>query len=131
MLFDLVGHILSLARHDCAFAAEAMLEIGNIYRIQIPPDKMSITLKWKRTMLDTPIFRQPVRTAHGYRTSPTEPLRASTWNYYLKRLGRKTGLEHAFTHYVIRRANCNAVNGKSHSARMSFIVLMAQGLFVI
>ena len=111
-MLNLVGHVVSLACHDEAFAAQSMQDIGQLYRIQIPPHKTSMTLKWKGEKLDLPIFRQPARSSNGYRTSPKEPLRAGTWNHYLKQLGLKTGLEHAFTQYVIRRANCNAINGK-------------------
>ena len=111
LLLDLVGHVISMACHDDAFDAQSMRDISQIYRIQIPSHKKSMTLKWKSEKLDLPLFRQPIRSLNGYRTSPTEPLRAATWNRYLRRLGLKTGLEHALTQYVIRRANCNAING--------------------
>ena len=106
-----MGHILSLAVHDNAFDGEFMKDISNLYKLKIPADKKSVNIKWKSKMLDIPIFRQPTRTASGHRTSSTEALRAGTWGNYLKRLGLKTGLQHVFTQYVIRRANCNAVNG--------------------
>jgi len=90
-----------------------MQDVGNIYRIQIPAGKKSITLKWKSSMLDIPIFRQPKSSVNGYGTSATEPLRSTTWIRYTKRLGLKSGLEHSFTQYVVRRGLCNAVNSIS------------------
>jgi len=46
-------------------------------------------------------------------TSPTNPLRASTWIGYLKRLGEKAGFQYSFTQYGLRRGLLNVVNSKS------------------
>ena len=67
----------------------------------------------KRSALDLPVFREPGRSIHGFRTSSTKPLRSSTWLRYLTQLGRRSGMEKSFTQYCARRGLVNAVNGES------------------
>lgn len=95
------------------FAAESLRDVSNIFRARIPSGKKSLQLKIKRSALDIPVFRTPGRAADGFRTSPTEPLRSSTWLRYLQDLGRKSGLEKSFTQYCARRGLVNAVNSGS------------------
>jgi len=86
-LFSLLDHFISLAVRDDAFEATSAKNVENMFRVQIPPGRKSLTLKWKRQVLDLPVFREPLRGAGAVGTSPTAPLRASTWITYLKRLG--------------------------------------------
>ncbi len=67
----------------------------------------------KRNVLDTPVFREPGHAVDGYCTSPTQPLRSSTWLRYLRWLGHNSGLELSFTQYCAQRGLVNAVNSKS------------------
>ncbi len=112
-LFSLLDHFISLAVYDDAFEATYAKNVENMFRVQIPPGRKSLMLKWKRRVLDLPIFREPLRGAGGAGTSPTAPLRASTWIRHLKRLGQKAGFEHSFTQYGLRRGLLNVVNSTS------------------
>lgn len=109
-LFSLLDHLISLAIHDDAFEAESAKNAENMFWVKMPPGRKSLTLKWKRRVLDLPVFRDRLR---GGGTSPTIPLRASTWITYLKRLGRKAGFQHSFTQYGLRRGLLNVINSTS------------------
>lgn len=112
-LLCLLDHLLHMALYDDVFAAESLRDVSNIFRAKIPSGKKCLQLKMKRNALDIPVFREPGRAGDGYRTSPTKPLRSSTWLRYLRRLGRNSGLENSFTQYCARRGLVNAVNSKS------------------
>lgn len=102
-----------MALYDDVFAAEPLKDVSNIFRAKVPAGKKCLQLKMKRTVLDTPIFREPGRAVDGHRTSLTKPLRSSTWLRYLRRLGRNSGLEQSLTQYCARRGLVNAVNSQS------------------
>ncbi len=112
-LFSLLDHFISLAVYDDAFEATYAKYVENIFRVQIPQGRKSLTVKWKRRVLDRPVFREPLRGAGEADTSPTALLRASTWIRYLKRLGQKAGFKHSFTQYRLRRGLLNVVNSTS------------------
>jgi hypothetical protein len=107
--------MLALALDDEAFEASTMQNIDQIFQAEVPSCKNSRTLHWKESMLDVPVFRQPIRDASGTRTSLKEPrpvpLHSSTTKRYLKRLGILTGFEQSLTHYCVRRGTGNAVDG--------------------
>ena len=104
--------MLALALDDEAFEASSMQKVDQIFQAEVTSCKNSRTLHWKEDMLDIPVFRQPMRCVDGTRkTSPTDPLRSSTTNDYLKRLGLLTGFEQSLTHYCVRRGTGNAVDG--------------------
>ena len=83
-IFSLLDHLISLALHDDAFEAKSANDVKNIFWVKMPPGKKSLTLKWKCGILDCPVFREPLRSTAESGTSPTEPLRASTWIRYLQ-----------------------------------------------
>jgi len=112
-IFSLFDHLISLALHDDAFESKSANDVKNIFWVKMPPDKKSLTLKWKCGILDCPVFREPLRSTAESGTSPTEPLRASTWIRYLQRLGLTAGFQHSFTQYGLRRGLLNVVNSKS------------------
>lgn len=103
----------SLAVDDDAFKAESAKDVQNMFWVKMPPGKKSLTLKWKPRVLDRPVFREPLRGVGEAGTSPTKPLRASTWIRYLRRLGEKTGFQHAPTQYGLRRGLSNVINRTS------------------
>ena len=82
-IFSLLDHLISLALHDDAFEAKSANDVKNIFWVKMPPDKKSLTLKWKCGILNCPVFREPLRSTAESETSSTEPLRASTWIRYL------------------------------------------------
>ncbi len=109
-LFCLLDHLLSLALIDKAFEAESAHDIKNIFWVKMPPSKQSLTLKWKREVLDLPVLREPMRGSEGSGTSPTKPLRANTFARNLKRTGRKAGLQGNLGQKYLRRGLLNVVN---------------------
>ena len=112
-LFSLLNHFISLAVYDDAFEATYAKNIENMFQVKIPPGRKSLTLKWKRQVLDLPVFWEPLRSAGEAGTSLTEPLLASTWIRYLKQLSQKAGFQHSFTQYRLQRGLLNVVNSKS------------------
>ncbi len=109
-LFCLLDHLLALALDDEAFEAESAKYIENIFWVKMPPGKRSLTLKWKREVLDLPVLREPMRGAEGSGTSPTKPLCAITFARNLKRTGRKAGLQGNLGQKYLRRGLLNVVN---------------------
>ena len=109
-LFSLLDHFISLAVYDDAFEATYIKNVENIFWVKIPPGRKSLTLKWKRRVLDLLVFREPLRSAGVVGTSSTEPLLTSTWIRYLKQLGRKAGFQYSLTQYGLRRGLLNVVN---------------------
>ena len=57
-LLSLLDHLLSLAAHDNAFEAKSAQHVENIFRARMPPGRKSLILKWKRDVLDLPVFRE-------------------------------------------------------------------------
>jgi hypothetical protein len=123
-LFSLLDHLISLAVYDDAFEATSAKDVENMFWVKMPPGKKSLTLKWKRRVLDLPVFRERLRGVAESGTSPTEPLRAQTWIRYLKRLGQKAGFQHSFTQYGLRRGLLNVVNSTSVLLTLAFNVLL-------
>ncbi|KAG1884939.1 hypothetical protein F4604DRAFT_1918608 [Suillus subluteus] len=114
-LLCLVDHMLSMALKDEIFAATSIRDASTLFTVPIPSGKKSLTLHIKREAWDLPVFREPTKADHGYRTSATRPMRSSTWSQYLKRLGINVGMPIALTQYVFRRGLVNAINDKAPS----------------
>lgn len=123
-IFSLLDHFISLAVHDDAFEAESAKNVQNMFWVKMPPGKPSLTLKWKRHVLDRPVFREPLRGGGECGTSPTEPLRASRWIGYLKRLGQTAGFQHSFTQYGLRRGLLNVAN---RTWTFSLLIVVSRG----
>ncbi|SLM34469.1 Protein of unknown function DUF3435 [Lasallia pustulata] len=123
-LFSLLDHFTSLAVHDDATYAK---NIENMIRVKISPGRKSLTLKWKRRVLDLPVFREPLRSAGEVGTSPTEPLLASAWIRYLKQLGQKASFQQSFTQYGLRRGLLNVINNSAPASVQDQIFDHKQG----
>ena len=87
-----IDYFLFLVLHDDAFDTKSVRHINSIFSAKMLPGKKSFILKWKRKVLNLPVFREPARGADGFKILPTESLRANIWIRYFKRLGRKAGL---------------------------------------
>lgn len=83
--------------------------LEDVYRIRVQPPRRSYQFRWKDEKLDTPVFRQPVMTEHGVKTSDTEPLHYHTYLYYLQGLGILCGFLQLLVAYMIRRGAGEAV----------------------
>ncbi|OJD24725.1 hypothetical protein ACJ73_03904 [Blastomyces percursus] len=67
-------HFLALALADRAFEAQGINSPEDIFHIEVPPYQNSLQLRWRSGMLDIPVFRRTVHTAHGVRISPDRAL---------------------------------------------------------
>lgn len=63
--------------------------------------------------MDIPVFRQPVKTVVGTRTSPDLAWRYEDFCSFLRTLGFATGFEDIITVYVLRQETGNMINGKN------------------
>ena len=106
-----ITQFLALAFADNAFEAESIKSPDQIFGLDIEEPIECIQLKWKRSRLQTPIFRQAVKTVDGWSTSSSKALNYSTFQYYIGRLGCATGFEEDLSLYCVRRGTGNAVDG--------------------
>jgi uncharacterized protein DUF3435 len=86
-----IFHFIALVLADHAFMAHGINSAEDIFRIEVPPHRNSLQLKWKPEKLNVPIFRRTMHTAQGLRISPDKALPYDTFNQYLQRLGRNAG----------------------------------------
>ena len=100
---------------DDAFECEAKCA-AEVYKIRVDKHRHTSQLKWKTDWRELPIFRQPVSTPDGIRTSEDEPLRYHTFLFYLQRLGLMAGFLQILNPYNIRRGAGDAVHSKSFSS---------------
>ncbi|KAI0626734.1 DUF3435 domain-containing protein [Pyrenophora tritici-repentis] len=106
-----IAHMVALGLHHNAFAASSISSPEAILRAHIPARKSCRIFRWKKDMLQTPVFREPARArGQALSESPATPLRAQTAARYLKRLGRDVGMEQSVTQSCIRRGVGNGVD---------------------
>ncbi|KAI9810031.1 MAG: hypothetical protein M1827_006729 [Pycnora praestabilis] len=115
-IFCPITHILTLAFVDHAFEAPSLRSVEQIFGLRILKPVNCIQLHWKESMKKIPVFRQAVRAANGFKTSPNKALRYSTFDHYLERLGYATGFEEKLASYCVRRGTGNAVDGTATKA---------------
>lgn len=78
---------------------------------------MATKVHWKESKLKLPVFRKSVRdVAEGWKKSETEPMRYSTYAFYLDRIGADLGSAEKWTTYCMRRGNANAILGVAPDA---------------
>jgi hypothetical protein len=123
---DPVAQFLSLALADDAFEARNLTTPEAILGVRVPAIRESIQLRWKKTMLDVPIFRRAVRATAGIRTSPVRALPYESVSKYLKRLGRNFGFPQVLSPYCIRRETGNKLDSKSFVSRLACMSLIDQ-----
>jgi Protein of unknown function (DUF3435) len=104
--------MIVLALDDDAFESN-IKSARDIFRTRVRAPRHSLQLRWKSSILKTPIFRQAVPSANGVHTSSSKALRYHTYLYYLQRLGLATGFMQILGPYDIRRGAGNKVDGTS------------------
>jgi Protein of unknown function (DUF3435) len=102
--------VIVFALDDDAFEAD-IKSVEDIFRIRVQAPRRSVQLRFKKSMLGTPIVRQAVSSVYGVHTSPTKVLRYKTFLYYFQRLGMASGMMQILTPYVIRRGTGNELDG--------------------
>ncbi|OJZ88793.1 hypothetical protein ASPFODRAFT_205890 [Aspergillus luchuensis CBS 106.47] len=106
----------SMMRFVIEHEKNLIFDLLEIYTVPIPAHRRGNQMKIKRDKLDIPIFREPERTAEGYRTSDSQPLKSRAWSRILKRLGIRAGQARNLTQKVLRRGGINAINNQAPSS---------------
>ncbi|KAK2591554.1 hypothetical protein QQS21_010747 [Conoideocrella luteorostrata] len=73
--------------------------------------RRAVKVHWKPSVLKMPLFRRSIPTAGGWVKSETEPMKYSTYAFYLDRIGCDLGSEEKWTSYCFRRGHANALLG--------------------
>ncbi|EWZ27959.1 hypothetical protein FPRO04_13078 [Fusarium proliferatum] len=107
LLFCAVSTILSLALHDNAFDAPSLTDAAVIFRSRPPRFKHCIPLRWKKSMLKTPVFRR----YRGTELSADEAMLYSKLRDDIGQQSLDSGHERKWTPRFARRGAGNAANG--------------------
>ncbi|RKK23635.1 hypothetical protein BFJ66_g17428 [Fusarium oxysporum f. sp. cepae] len=107
LLFCAVSTILALALHDNAFDAPSLTDAAAIFRSQPPRFKHCIPLRWKKSMLKTPVFRR----YRGTELSADEAMLYSKLRDDIGQQSLDSGHERKWTPRFARRGAGNAANG--------------------
>jgi hypothetical protein len=83
--------VIVFALDDDTFKTD-IKSVEDIFRIRVQVPRRSLELRFKKSMLGTPIVRQAVSSTHDVHTSPTKTLRYNTFLYYFQRLGMASGM---------------------------------------
>jgi len=112
LIFDAIMLMITIAIVDDAFESN-IKSPEQLFQIRVKKPRRSLHLRWKKSILKTPIFRQAVPSVNGVRTSDTKALRYHTYLYYLQQLGFAVGFPQILAPYDIRRGAGEAVDGVS------------------
>ena len=115
-----MAHITSLAFADDAFE-NTRLTPELLHKLRVPGRLHVLPLRFKKDMLNTPIFRGTVQTVSGVHTHPTRPMLYHTANDALKRLGEIAGYRYPIHYYCFRRWVANEANRKLQYTLLSRI----------
>ncbi|QPG93463.1 hypothetical protein C2857_000044 [Epichloe festucae Fl1] len=107
LLFYAVSTILTLAFHDSAFDAPSLTDAAVIFRSKPPRFKHCIPLRWKKSILKTPIFRR----YRGAELSADEAMLYSKLRDDIGQQSLDSGHERKWTPRFARRGAGNAANG--------------------
>lgn len=106
-----IAHITTLAFADDAFE-NACLTPELLHKLRVPSRLHCLSLRFKKSMLNTPTFRSTVQTVSGVDTHPIRPMLYRTGNDALKQLGELAGYRYAIHSYCFRRWVANQANRK-------------------
>ncbi|KAI0526175.1 FluG domain-containing protein [Xylaria bambusicola] len=107
LIFCAVSTILSLALHDKAFDAPSLTNASAIFSKKPPRSQQCIPLRWKESMLKTPLFRR-------YRGTSLSGAEAMLYSKLRDDIGQQSldsGHEKRWTPRFARRGAANAANG--------------------
>ncbi|KAI9732135.1 MAG: hypothetical protein M1834_004231 [Cirrosporium novae-zelandiae] len=108
-----IAHMLGLAFADNAFESDFIKCPEDIFKLEIPPSRRSIELKWKPEMFDIPVFRG---IGHDGSVSKTRALTYNVFFHDLERIGDVAGFPMKVTPYCIRRAGGMALDETTTAA---------------
>ena len=104
-----ISHLLARAIRDDAIEVDGFNHAAPLFSTRI--GRKANKVHWKPSVLNMPLFRRSIRTAAGWVKSKTEPMRYSTYAFYLDRIGSELGSEEKWTSYCFRRGHANALLG--------------------
>ncbi|KAH7309929.1 FluG domain-containing protein [Stachybotrys elegans] len=107
IIFCALSTMLSLALHDKAFDAPSLTDASAIFSKQPPRFQQCIPLRWKKSMLKTPVFRR-------YRGTTLSGIEAMLYSKLRDDMGQQSldsGHEKKWTPRFARRGASNAANG--------------------
>ncbi|KAK2591556.1 hypothetical protein QQS21_010749 [Conoideocrella luteorostrata] len=104
-----ISHMLARAMRDDAIEIDGFNHASPLFSTHI--QKKAIKVHWKPSVLKMPVFRKSVRSPAGWVKSDTEPMKYSTYAFYLDRIGADLGSEEKWTSYCFRRGHANALLG--------------------
>lgn len=110
-VFCPILQFLALAFADQAFATDDLRSAKQLQNARVQPPLNCQIFQWKDSILDIPVFRQPVQVAEGVRTSPDRAWQYDHFHPSLKTLGLATGFREIISIYAIRRETGNVMNG--------------------
>jgi hypothetical protein len=92
---------LTAAFADDAFEAPDLRTPSDLFRLRVMPPQKSYEIRFKRSVLTTPLFRGK---DGGH-------MKFATVNDQLKRVGKLTGFKGNLTSYSLRRGVANGIHG--------------------
>jgi hypothetical protein len=88
---------------DDAFEASELRTPQDLFRLKLQPPQRCFEIRFKASILSTPIYRG----AHG------KALTYATASGQIHRFGRAAGFKQRVTSYCLRRGTANAIHGTS------------------
>ncbi|KAH9237194.1 hypothetical protein K456DRAFT_51001 [Colletotrichum gloeosporioides 23] len=109
LIFCAVSTVIALALRDQAFDAPSLTNATAVLRTRVQGPVQSIALRWKQSMLKTPLFRK----YHDAELSMDEAMTYSKLRDDMHRQSLDAGFEKAWTPRFARRGAANAANGNA------------------
>lgn len=109
--FCIVSHFIALAFADKAFRRD-FTSVEEIFSLQIPPERDTLRLKFKKGKMTQPVFRDVERTSAGFCISDSKALTYNKYRDQFKRLGQLVGMESHLELYIMRRGSGRNINSK-------------------
>ncbi len=110
-VFCPVLQFLAIAFADQAFAIADLLSPEQLQNARVQPLFHCQIFQWKESILDIPVFCQPIQVTEEMRTSPDRKWQYDNFHPSLKTLGLATGFKEIISIYLIRQETGNIMNG--------------------
>jgi uncharacterized protein DUF3435 len=102
--------LLGLIFDNQAFAAPSLTSPERLSELDIEPGQNQLPLPLDPELDNIPVFRQAIKTLHGWALSPTKPLTYSVLWSSMKKLGQITGFKQITRPYALRYGAGKAFN---------------------
>lgn len=90
-VFCPVLQFLATAFADQAFAAKDLQSVDQLDNVRVSPPRRCQIFRWKESIQDIPVFRQPIWVAEETRTLPDRAWKYEHFHSSLRSLGSATG----------------------------------------